>query len=354
VLPAYAVLFDLDGTLLDSTGVYFEITRRACRELGWPAPGPELLRDVMTRRLHPVEALFGPVDDLAARQEALSAAALQLWRPVFTELARPFPDAIPVLRMLHEAGMRLGIVTDSNDFVVSHLTDAPGCPPIDVVVTRERAGARKPSPAGVALALEELGIAPEAALYIGDNPCDIEAGRAAGVRTLGITTGAALREDLEPCGALAILDGLAGLPGLLSTGAPVVRGTLARGLGKAGEFLALDWVSAQVRAHLGSDFHPGTVNLRVSEAAGRLLARHRQDETLAHAEIRPAPGFCRALCHAVELAWNGSRVPALTLWPEVDGYPDTQLELICAPHLRSRWGIEDGAALTVHLARRAD
>lgn len=350
-VPVYAVLFDMDGTLLDSTSTYFEITRRACLELGWPAPGEHLMREVMTRRRHPVEALFGDVPDAAAREQALTGAAMKLWQPLFTELARPFADAVPVLDALHRAGMRLGVVTDSNDFVVARVAGAPGCPPFDTVVTRERAGARKPSPAGIELALADLGVAPEAALYVGDNPCDIEAATAAGVRAVGITTGPSLREDLEGCGAHAVIDALTELPALLAPGAPVVHGELATGLGKAGGFLALDWVGAQVRTLLGSEFYPGTVNLRLSEAAARLVERHRDDAALVRHEIDPAPGFCRAWCHAVELGRAGERIPALTLWPEVDGYASTQVEVICAPRLRDHWRLADGQRLTVHYRR---
>lgn len=347
-LPAYAVLFDLDGTLLDSTGAYLEIMRAACAELGWPAPGPELMRAVLTHRQRPIEALLGPCDDLEAREAALFAATARVWQPLFNRLANPFPQALELLDALHRAGMRLGIVTDANDQIAARVTAAPGCPPLDTVVTRARAGARKPSPAGIRLALEELGVAPEAVIYVGDNPCDVEAARAAGVRAVAITTGASLREDLEPCGAEAVIDGLDALAALLRAAPPVVTGCIETGRGEAGGFLGLPWAREQLEALLGGPFHPGTVNLRLSEAAARVITRHRHDAALQRHPVHPQPGYCRAHCHAVELAYDGERLPALTLWPEVDGYPDTQLELICAPHLRQAWSLADGHQLTVH------
>ena len=63
--PARAALFDLDGTLLDSIPAFLAITRRACRELGWPQPAPGYIREVMTLGRSPIEALLGPVPDPA-------------------------------------------------------------------------------------------------------------------------------------------------------------------------------------------------------------------------------------------------------------------------------------------------
>ena len=139
-IAAHAVLFDLDGTLLDSTGAYLEIMRRACERLGWPAPGLELMRAVMTHRQRPIEALFGPCDDADAREQALFAATAEIWEPVFTALARPFPHTLELLRGLHRAGVRLGIVTDANDHIAAqkqaNAGDDRALAPLEVKVDR--------------------------------------------------------------------------------------------------------------------------------------------------------------------------------------------------------------------------
>ena len=189
-----AVLFDLDGTLLDSIPAFLAITRRACTQLGWPQPQAGYIREVMTLGRSPIEALLGPVENPDALRRQLTATSLHLWQDVFAEKARLFHDTLEVLQRLTDDGYRLGIVTDSNHFVVSRLTGTPGCPPIEVIITRDEAPARKPSPSGIELALQRLRLAPPAAVYVGDNPIDIQAAHGAGVRVFGITTGASLRE----------------------------------------------------------------------------------------------------------------------------------------------------------------
>lgn len=351
--PARAALFDLDGTLLDSIPAFLAITRRACRELGWPQPAPGYIREVMTLGRSPIEALLGPVPDPDARRRELTTASMALWQDVFAEEARLFHDTLDVLRQLHGAGLRLGIVTDSNHFVVSRLTEAPGCPPIDVVVTSDEAPARKPSPTGIELALNRLGLPPTAAIYIGDNPIDIQAAHSAGVRAFGITTGASRREDLLPHGPHAVLDSLSELLGHLMTPRPAaptcrtVSGALASGLGEAGGFLTIPWVREAISAALGRKFFPGTVNLTLTPQAAAQVVRQRHDPSLRRFELPARGDYCPALLHAVELSHRFMRTPALLLWPQVPAYPDDKLELICPMPLRSGWVLSDGAHLDV-------
>lgn len=348
-----AALFDLDGTLLDSIPAFLAITRRACRELGWPQPAPGYIREVMTLGRSPIEALLGPVPDAEARRRELGAASMKLWQAVFATEARLFHDTLTVLQQLSRDGWRLGIVTDSNHFVVSHLTETPACPPIDVVITRNEAPARKPSPSGIQLALERLGVPSTAAFYVGDNPIDIQAAHGAGVRAFGITTGASLREDLLPHGPHAVLDSLSELPAHLPAplateiAPPVVSGALAPGLGAAGGFLDIPWVREAISAWLGRPFFPGTLNLSLDAENAAQAARHRRNTRLRRFELPARDAFCPARLHAVELSHRFMRTPALLLWPQVAGYPDDKLELICPMPLRSGWVLTDGARLDV-------
>jgi HAD superfamily hydrolase (TIGR01509 family) len=341
-----AVLFDLDGTLLDSIPAFLEITRRACARLGWPAPAPGYIREVMTLGRSPIEALLGPVADEAALRRELSAASQHLWQDVFAGEVRLFADTLAVLRQLADDGFRLGIVTDSNHFVVGQLVNTPGCPPIEVVITRDEAGARKPSPLGIQRALAELGLTPADAVYVGDNPIDIRAAHDAGVRVFGITTGAAHRDDLLPHGPHAVLDALSELHAHLAPAdRHTVTGRLASGLGEARSFLAIDWVRDAIETLLGGPFHPGTVNLALDAMTAAQVARLRGEPGLRRHELAARGDFCAALLHAATVTCGKFGTPALLLWPQVPGYPDNKLELICPIALRADWGIADGARL---------
>jgi len=70
-----AVLFDLDGTLLDSIPAFLAITRRACTQLGWPQPQAGYIREVMTLGRSPIEALLGPVENPDALRRQLNDRA---------------------------------------------------------------------------------------------------------------------------------------------------------------------------------------------------------------------------------------------------------------------------------------
>lgn len=348
-----AVLFDLDGTLLDSIPAFLAITRRACRELGWPQPQPGYIREVMTLGRSPIEALLGPVENPDALRRELTAVSQNLWQDVFAGEARLFHDTLDVLQRLAGDGYRLGIVTDSNHFVVSQLTATPGCPPIEVIITRDEAPARKPSPSGIELALQRLRLAPHAAVYVGDNPIDIQAAHGAGVRAFGITTGASRREDLLAHGPHAVIDSLTQLhahlaeTALESVASLTVPGELVGGLGEAGGFLAIGWVRETIEARLGGPFYPGTVNLTTGPQGAALAARCRHNPQLRRFELPARDGFCPALLHAVELKHRFMRTAALLLWPQVPGYPRDKLELICPIPLRTGWALTDGAILDV-------
>lgn len=350
-VDVYAVLFDIDGTLLDSTPAFLEITRRACVELGWPEPAADFMRQVMTLRKHPVEVLFGgPVADAEAKQKALGEITWRIWQPLFQELAHPFDDAIETLAMLDAAGYRLGIVTDSNHEVVRRVTGQPGCPDLDVVITREEAGVRKPDPKSLQLALAGLGVPASHVVYVGDNPPDIAASRAAGVYAVGITTGSSTRGDLLAAEPDAVIDSLLELPSLLGLAPPAIQGSLASGLGQAAGFTGIDWVARTFARLLGGSPHPGTLNLELSPGAAAVVARHRHDARLRRHVMEPRAEFCRAICHRVELhhgEHDREPLPGVVLWPEVPGYPDTKLELILPLRLRDHWELDDGAPLVV-------
>jgi CTP-dependent riboflavin kinase len=157
------------------------------------------------------------------------------------------------------------------------------------------------------------------------------------VRAFGITTGASLREDLLPYNPHAVPDSLTQLHAHLAeaapaaTASPTVRGELVSGLGEASGFLAMNWVREAIEARLGGPFYPGTVNLAADPDSAALAARLRHDVRLKRFELAARDGFC----------------PALLLWPQVPGYPDGKLELICPIPLRTRWALTDGAMLDV-------
>lgn len=345
----YAVLFDIDGTLLNSTPAFEEIMLQACRRLEWPKPPADMMQQLMTYRRDPIEMLFGQVADAADRQQALHEAAQSLWEPLFKQIAHPFDDAIKVLQHFQQNGFRVGIVTDSNHQVVERITSQPGCPDMDVIVTREESGVRKPNPRPMQLALEGIGLDPSAVIYVGDNPGDIEAGAAVGMAVIGITTGPSSREVLQAAGAIAVIDSLSELIDLLNLAPPAITGVLTTGLGVASAFTCANGVQGWLNNTLGKTAHPGTVNLHCSDTTAEVVARHRHDPWLRRHVMAGAGHYCDAHFHPVSLATadGNHQTEALLMWPEVADYPANKLELICAFSLRDRWQLSDNQSLLI-------
>lgn len=120
-----------------------------------------------------------------------------------------------------------------------------------------------------------------------------------------------------------------------------VRATVCSGRGEAARFVMLPWVRAALRAALGADPFPGTLNLRASDAAALAALK-------AGAAAIPLPaaeeGFCDAALYPVHVRApeTGARASGLLVVPGVRGYPADVAEVVASVHLRSRLGVRDG------------
>ena len=127
----------------------------------------------------------------------------------------------------------------------------------------------------------------------------------------------------------------------------VLRGPLLDGLGEGQRFMAIDWVRQRFRALLGIDPHPGTVNVRLeAEEQRAALARLRSAPGIL---IPPEPGFCAATAYHATILGPAGRagLPAALVIPHVPGYPQDQIELVAAVHVRAALGLQTGDLLTV-------
>jgi pyrophosphatase PpaX len=180
------VLFDLDGTVLDSAGIILASMRHATREvLGRVIPDAALTASVGGPGLETQMRLLGGdehVDDLVrvyrAHNEPLHHGV---------EL---FPGIEDVLLALKGEGRLLGLVSAKRrttvelafaETAIGHL--------FDVVVGGDEAPNQKPAPDPLLLALERLGATPEEAVYVGDSPFDVAAAKAGGLGSIGVTWG---------------------------------------------------------------------------------------------------------------------------------------------------------------------
>ncbi|HEU4885266.1 MAG TPA: HAD-IA family hydrolase [Longimicrobium sp.] len=174
-----AVLFDLDGTLIDTYRLYLECYRRALEpHLGYAPTDAEIAarRPASERRF-----LLDWIGNDAG--DACHAEMRRLYAELYPAMADGIYEGVPeMLAALRSAGLRLGIVTGKGREAWEATRTLSDVGPFEVVVTDDDVHAAKPDPGGLLAAAEALGIAPAQAVYIGDSTVDMKAGRSAGMR----------------------------------------------------------------------------------------------------------------------------------------------------------------------------
>lgn len=179
------VVFDLDGTVVDTVELIVESFRYATRTV----LGEVLPDEVITAGVG--QPLMGQMERLSAEHaRELYDVYREYNHRRHDELIRGYEGVAEVLGGLKAAGRRLGIVTSKSRDTTAMAFRAVGLREhFDVVVTASDTSEHKPSPVPLRLCLERLEAAADGALYVGDSPVDIEAGRAAGMATAAVAWG---------------------------------------------------------------------------------------------------------------------------------------------------------------------
>jgi pyrophosphatase PpaX len=179
------VLFDLDGTLIDSTPMILASFQHATKVvLGEAVPDEEIFAIV-----------GGPT--LEAQMRSFSPDHVEELVTVYRAHNTPLHDHLElcagmgeVLATLKDEGRQLGIVTSKRRMTAQLALDHLGIEHFfDTIVTSDETATHKPSPEPVQLALTRLGAAPGDAVYVGDSPYDVGAARAAGVFSIAVSWG---------------------------------------------------------------------------------------------------------------------------------------------------------------------
>ena len=187
------ILFDLDGTVIDSVALIRESHRHAVQSvLGLELPDEVLVANVGRPLIDQMRA-FSP-----ERAEEL-LTVYRRWNHANTAaLLRPYPGMEHVLAELGAAGRALGIITSKSHPTVDLAFDVlPLRHHFDVVIAAEDTARHKPDPDPLLEALSRLGAGPERACYVGDAPFDLRAARAAGIAPIAVTWGFFPRATLE-------------------------------------------------------------------------------------------------------------------------------------------------------------
>lgn len=189
-----AVLFDLDGTLIDSIGLIMASMRYAFDKCEAPAPSDaEWLSGVGT----PLRTMF---ERYASDDESIDRFIAAYREHQFANhdlLVKCFDDVPDTIAALKARGHPLAVVTSKTDALARRGLEHVGLASyFDTIVGCDACARHKPHPEPVLTALTRLGYEPEEALFVGDSVHDIEAGNAAGVLTVAALWGPFTRDQL--------------------------------------------------------------------------------------------------------------------------------------------------------------
>ncbi|HXT18893.1 MAG TPA: HAD-IA family hydrolase [Gemmatimonadaceae bacterium] len=208
-----AILFDLDGTLVDSITLIVNSARYAFEKLG-----REWISDAAWREGIgiPLPTMFMRFARDEADRDALIAAYREYQLEHHDRLISCYEHVVETVHELRAHGHELAVVTSKSEWLAYRalaLVGLASC--METVVGLDASTRHKPDPEPVWIALQRLNCPPEQALFVGDSVHDVMAGNAAGVATVAATWGAFHRTELEPGNPSHWLESISDLPQLI-------------------------------------------------------------------------------------------------------------------------------------------
>lgn len=210
-----AVIFDLDGTLLDTNGLHTEAWLQALEASGFRFGRDRVAIEIGKGGDKFVPSLLG--DAIEAQDgEALREEHGERYRTLIrTHAVEVFPKVRALFEALHKRGLQVAVATASKKENLELVLEQAGIDLdayADAVVSDSDVERSKPHPDVVEAAVRKLGCSPAACLMVGDTPYDVQAARRAGVACIGVTAGSAHQaEALMRVGARAVYANLAEL-----------------------------------------------------------------------------------------------------------------------------------------------
>jgi phosphoglycolate phosphatase-like HAD superfamily hydrolase len=199
-LARQAVLFDLDGTLVDLRPVYVRAHQAAAREVLAVELDEARILELMSTG-SPIRTHMAHLDELAA--DSLVEVFVERYRREREGLARAFPGVSELLERLRDEGIAIGVVTSKlRDDAVAELAATGLDQLVDVVIAFEDTDEHKPTAAPQRAALAALGA--DQGVGVGDLPSDVVSARAAGLRALAVEWGYGSGSALREAGAEAV------------------------------------------------------------------------------------------------------------------------------------------------------
>lgn len=195
-----AVIFDLDGTLLDSVGIYYQIVSLTLEKLGYPNVTMAAMREAVNNGEFEWHKVLPADTDLKqpGLMTKIQSTIEEFYRPLFEFEALPLAGMKEAVEGLVAAGVKLAIVTstprENIDFKLNQLKLNNTLQHFQVILCSNDAAKKKPAPDPMVECCKQLGVTLDSSVYIGDSIVDIQSGRSAGMKTIAVLSGF---DDLE-------------------------------------------------------------------------------------------------------------------------------------------------------------
>lgn len=207
-----AVLFDLDGTLVDSNEQHVNAWAFAFREEGRPQELDDIRAQIGKGGDLLVPELLPNVDE--AIRKRISERHGDLFKDMYLDSVRAFESASDLIRRVHASGRKVVLASSAKQDELKHyvgLLEIEAC--LAATTSVDDVETSKPAPDIFGVALEKISVEPSSALVVGDTIYDLEAALRAGIATVGVTSGPFDAGDLKDAGAIAVFPSVAAILG---------------------------------------------------------------------------------------------------------------------------------------------
>jgi HAD superfamily hydrolase (TIGR01509 family) len=199
------VLFDVDGTLIDSTYLHAVTWWEGFRAGGYDVPIAQIHRAVGMGADRLLDHLLGPGRD-HSRDDRIRTVHADRYAP-YLERLRPLPGAAALLRACHERGQRVALASSAQPFELAAMrTILDADDAVDGMTSAGDAEHTKPEPDIIEAALRVLGLGAGQVVYVGDSVWDIAACARLDIPCVALTCGGTSRAELAGAGAVAVYE----------------------------------------------------------------------------------------------------------------------------------------------------
>jgi HAD superfamily hydrolase (TIGR01549 family) len=202
--PPCGIIFDVDGTLVDSVDLHANAWQDAFAHFGYEIAFADI-RSQIGKGGDQLMPVFLGKAELERIGAALDKFRSEHFKKHYLPLVRAFPDVVALFQRIHDAGQRIALASSAKgDELAAYKEIARITELVDEETSSDDAEKSKPHPDIFVAALEKLKLPPAAAIIVGDTPYDAEAAAKAGLATVGLLCGGFPRADLEGAGCAAV------------------------------------------------------------------------------------------------------------------------------------------------------